>query len=267
MKSILLLSISSLILIMSFAMPAFASKKLIVGATEVPHAEVLRFIQPILAQKGVDLEIRIFNDYVTPNIALEQGDIDAHYLIHLPHLKAVKEADKQFKDLIPLGAGIHVEPIPAFSYVYSSIDEIKDNSTFAIPNTPSDEGRALQLLQSKGYIKLKNPTNILSTIKDITENPKNFKFKELEAPQIPRVVMNKDVDIAIVNGNFALQAGLDFNKVLFKEGSESPYANVVVIKESRKNDDAIKILDEVIHSPEVRDFINKKYNGAAIAAF
>lgn len=266
MKRVLLSIISAVMLITISISSAFAGEKLIIGATPVPHAEILNFIKDKLAQKGIDLEIKEFTDYVTPNMALEQGDIDANYFQHKPYLESFT-ASRKITDLVVLGAGIHVEPIPVFSYVYTSVDQIKNGATVAIPNDPSDEGRALILLHNQGLIKLKDPTKLQSTTKDIVDNPKKLKFKELEAPQIPRVVMNKDVDLAIVNGNFALQGGLDFKKVLFREGPQSPYANYVVVKASKQNDNKIKILNEVIHSPEVRDFINKKYEGAAIAAF
>lgn len=237
--------------------------KLVVGATPVPHAEILEIVKPILAEKGIDLEIKEFNDYVTPNTALNDRQLDANFFQHVPYME-----DFEKKNNIKLVAltKVHVEPIGAYSKKIKLKSEIKDGAQVAIPNDTTDEGRALILLQKQGLIKLKNATDLAQTPKDIVENPKNLKFSELEAPQLPRVL--QDVDFAIINTNFALETGLDpLKDTLFMEDKDSPYANVLAVRPDNQNDPAISELAKALNSQEVKKFLEDKYKGAIVPAF
>lgn len=266
MKKILLL-ITMISATLAFTTTSIlAASKLVVGTNPVPGGEILNFIKGKMEDRGVELEIKEFSDYVTPNLALEDGSLDANFFQHVPYLKVFSE-QHNINDLVQLGKGVLVAPILGTSYAYKSIQELKEGDAVAIPNDPTNEGRALLLLHNNGIIKLKDATNLKSTVQDIADNPKKLKFKELEAPQIPRVIINKDVQFGIINVNYALQGGLDLSKTIIKEGSESPYINVVVVKSSKKDNKDLQILDEVIHLPEVRDFINKKYNGTVVPTF
>lgn len=237
--------------------------KLVVGATPVPHAEILNYIKPILKEKGIDLEVKEFTDYVTPNTALNDKQLDANFFQHVPYLD-----DFSKKNNVKLVASVkvHVEPLGAYSKKIKSKDEIKDGFTVAIPNDATNEGRALLLLQNQGIIKLKDAFGLTQTPKDITDNPKKLKFKELEAAQLPRVLT--DVDFAIINTNFALEAKLNpTSDALFIEDKDSPYANILTVRPDNQNDPAIKELEKVLNSPEVKKFIEDKYKGSIVPAF
>lgn len=237
--------------------------KLIVGATPVPHAEILSVVKPILKEKGIDLEIKEFTDYVTPNTALNEKQLDANFFQHVPYMEDF--AKKKGIQLVAV-AKVHVEPMGAYSSKIKSKDEIKDGAAIAIPNDATNEGRALLLLQKQGLIKLKDENGLTQTPKDIIENPKNLKFSELEAAQLPRVL--KDVDLAIINTNFALEGKLNPTKdALFIEDKDSPYANVLTVRPDNQNDPAIQELVKALNSDEVKKFINEKYSGAIVPAF
>lgn len=237
--------------------------KLVVGATPVPHAEILEVVKPILAEKGIDLEIKEFNDYVTPNTALNDKQLDANFFQHVPYMDDF--ASKNNMKLVAL-VKVHVEPMGAYSKKIKSKDEIKDGAQVAIPNDATDEGRALLLLQKQGLIKLKSDTDLIQTPKDIVDNPKSLKFSELEAAQLPRVL--QDVDFAIINTNYALEAGLDpMNGTLFMEDKNSPYANVLTVRPDNQNDPAIQELAKALNSDAVKKFIVDKYKGAVVPAF
>lgn len=238
------------------------TKKLVVGATPVPHAEILNVVKPILAQKGIELEIKEFTDYVTPNTALNDKQLDANFFQHVPYMEDF--ANKKGIKLIA-ATKVHVEPMGAYSSKIKSKDEIKDGAIVAIPNDATNEGRALLLLQKQGLIKLKDETNLTQTPKDIVENPKNLKFKELEAAQLPRVL--SDVDFAIINTNFALEGKLNPKDTLFIEDKDSPYANVLTVRPDNQNSPEIQELVKALNSEEVRKFINEKYKGAIVPAF
>jgi D-methionine transport system substrate-binding protein len=234
-----------------------------VGATPVPHAEILDFVKPLLAERGIVLEIVEFTDYVTPNLALNDGSIDANFFQHQPYLDSFNRDHNL--DLVTV-AKIHVEPFGLYSEKISSIDELEDGALIAVPNDPTNEGRALLLLANKGYISLEAENELEATPYDISENPKNLQFRELEAAQLPRVL--PDVTAAFINTNYALEAGLNpLNDALIIEGSESPYANVLVVKKENVEKEEIKVLVEVLTSDSVRDFILEEYKGAVVPVF
>lgn len=260
-KNIKLLALTGLLSIVVSANSLGSTLK--VGATPVPHSEILEIVKPELAKEGIELEIVEFTDYVTPNIALNDGDLDANFFQHSPYLK--KFAEERNLDIASAGA-IHVEPLGLFSSKHKSLDELEKGSVVAIPNDPANGGRALILLHNNGIIKLSNPQNLYSTEFDVVENPKKIKFKSLEAAQLPRVL--RDVDFAIINGNYAIEANLNPSKdALLLEGKESPYANVIAVKTKDLNKEEVKSLVKALQSEKVADFIKEKYNGAVVKAF
>ncbi|KQQ53921.1 methionine ABC transporter substrate-binding protein [Pseudomonas sp. Leaf127] len=242
---------------------AHAGEKLVVGATPVPHQEILELIKPTLAKEGVDLEIKVFTDYVQPNVQLAEKRLDANFFQTKPYLEGF---NKGKGTTLTTGVGVHVEPFGGYSKKHKSLADLPDGATVAIPNEGSNAGRALLLLQKGGLITLKDPTNALSTPKDIATNPKNLKFRELESAVLPRVL--DQVDLDMINTNYALEAKLSPKKdALIIEGADSPYVNYLVTRADNANSDAIQKLSKALTSQEVKDFINKKYDGAVIPAF
>lgn len=239
------------------------SKTLKVGATAVPHAEILEEIKPDLAKKGIELKIIEFTDYVTPNLALADKDLDANFFQHVPYLdKFTSERNLKLSSV----GNIHVEPLGLYSKKFKSLTDLKKNSVIAIPNDPSNGGRALILLHNNGIVTLKDSTNLYSTEFDIIKNPKNLKFKPLEAAQLPRVL--QDVDFAVINTNFVIETGLSPKKdALLLEGKDSPYANIVAVRNEDVDKPEIKILVKTLQSEKIKKFIEKKYNGAVVPAF
>lgn len=243
--------------------PKAETKKLVVGASPLPHAEILKVVKPLLEKKGIILEIKEFNDFVTPNIALNDKELDANFFQHVPYMNDF--AKEKGIELVA-AANVHVEPMGAYSQKFKFADEIKDGATIALPNDATNEGRALLLLQKQGLIKLKDSEDLSQTPKDITENPKKLKFKELEAAQLPRVLA--DVDLAIINTNYALQGNLNpLKDALFMEDADSPYANVLTVRPDNQNSPEIQELVKALTSDEVKKFINDTYKGAIIPAF
>ena len=235
-----------------------------IGVTPVPHGEILEFIKEDLKKEGIKLKIIEFSDFVTPNEALLSGDLDANYFQHLPHLNLIVHKERSL-DIIPI-AKIHIEPLGIYSKKLNSLNNLKEKSIVAIPNDSTNEGRALILLHNNGIIKLKDSNNLLATPYDIIENPKNLKFHELDAAIIPRALNN--VDIAIITGNYALQAGyIPKRDALLLEGKESPYINVLAVTKEKEKDESIQKVIHFLTSEKVRIYINKKYNGAVIPAF
>ena len=246
------------------ATSVFAQTSLKVGATPEPHAAVLNLVKEDLKAKGIDLQVVEFTDYVTPNDAVEAGDIDANYFQHIPYLESFNK-EKGYH--LVNAAGIHVEPFALYSKKIKKIDDLKKKATIAIPNDPTNEGRALLLLQEAGLITLKEGAGITATPLDIKKNPKKLKFKEIEAVSLPRVL--GDVDAAVINGNYAIPAGLSAKKDgLFVEGSSSPYVNVIAVKAGNENKEEIKALIEAIKSEKVRNYISERYpNGEVVVVF
>lgn len=245
------------------SLSAHANEKLVVGATPVPHAEILEFVKPALAKEGVDLKVKVFTDYVQPNVQVAEKRLDANFFQHQPYLDEFNKA--KGTHLVSV-AGVHLEPLGAYSNKLKKLDELPSGATVVIPNDATNGGRALLLLDKAGVIKLKDNTNILSTVKDITGNDKGLKFRELEAATIPRVLTQ--VDLALINTNYALEAKLNPEKdALVIEGSDSPYVNILVTREDNKDSDAVKKLVAALHTPEVKKFIEEKYKGAVKPAF
>ncbi|WLH24508.1 MetQ/NlpA family ABC transporter substrate-binding protein [Pseudomonas sp. FP215] len=260
MKKVLLFTALAAALTAGFAQ---ANEKLVVAATPIPHAEILELIKPTLAKEGVDLQIKVFTDYVQPNVQVAEKRLDANYFQTLPYLENFNKG--KGTNLITV-VGVHVEPFGGYSKKIKKIEDLKDGATVAIPNEGSNSGRALLLLQKAGVITLKDPTNALATPKDIASNPKNLKFKELESALLPRVL--DQVDLDLINTNYALEAGLNPAKdALIIEDAKSPYVNFLVARPDNKDSDAIQKLAKALTSPEVKAFIDKKYNGAVVPAF
>lgn len=240
-----------------------AQQTLKVGATTVPHAEILAQVKDDLAAKGIKLEIVEFSDYVTPNLALADKQLDANYFQHVPYLQSFAAERKLELESV---VGVHVEPFGLYSKKYKSIDALPKKAKISLPNDPTNEGRALILLQSKGLIKLRDGAGLKATPKDIVENKKLFKFVELEAAQLPRTL--KDVAASLINGNYALQAGLNPVKdSIALEGGESPYVNVLVARKGESKDPRIAALAEALTSQKIKDFILKTYSGGVVPAF
>jgi D-methionine transport system substrate-binding protein len=245
------------------ALSAHADETLTVAASAVPHAEILEFVKPTLTKEGVDLQIKVFNDYVQPNLQVAEKRMDANFFQHQPYLDEFNKG--KGTDLVSV-AKVHVEPFGAYSDKIKSLAELPDGATVALPNDATNEGRALLLLAKAGLITLKDPSSIIATPKDVLQNPKNLKFRELEAATLPRVLTQ--VDLTLINTNYALTAKLDPTKdALVIEGAESPYANILVARPDNKDSDAMKKLVAALQSPEVKTFIADKYKGAVVPAF
>ena len=234
-----------------------------VAATPVPHAEILEFVKPALAKEGVNLKVKVFTDYIQPNVQVAEKRLDANFFQHQPYLDEFNKA--KGTNLVSVAA-VHLEPLRAYSSKYKKLDDLPNGATVVIPNDATNGGRALLLLDKAGLIKLKDSSNILSTPKDIEQNAKNLKFRELEAATIPRVLTQ--VDLALINTNYALEAKLNPEKdALVIEGSDSPYVNILVARPDDKDSADMQKLVAALHSPEVKAFINEKYKGAIIPAF
>lgn len=243
---------------------ASGSKTLKVGATAVPHAEILEVVKPILEKEGITLDIVEFNDYVQPNLALNDKELDANFFQHEPYLNNFMEEHKEVK--LKNVLGVHIEPMGIYSKKIKNLKDLKDGAMIAIPNDPTNGGRALLLLQKAGLLKLKDGVNEKATVQDIAENPHNFKFQEVEPAQVPRTL--DDVDAAVINTNYAMQVNLVPTKdALFMEDSTSPYVNILVVREGDENRPEIQALIKALKSPEVKDFINEHYKGAVVPAF
>lgn len=235
-----------------------------VGATPVPHSELLEQIKPDLQAQGVNLEIIEFNDYVQPNIALNDKELDANFFQHEPYLNNfVKEhTDVKLKN----AGGVHVEPMGIYSKKITNLTEITDGDSVSIPNDPTNGGRALLLLQKAGLIQLKDDANETATVQDIVGNPRNLVIQEVEAAQLPRTL--EDVTISIINTNFAMNADLNPMKdALFIEDKTSPYVNIIAVRDGDENRDEIKKLLNALTSEKIKKFIEDKYKGAIVPAF
>lgn len=232
-----------------------------IGATPVPHVEILEIVKPILKAKGYDLQIVEFTDYVTPNIAVDEGELDANFFQHVPYLT---EFNKNKNTNLVKTVNVHLEPMGLYSKSLKTFAELKDGATIAVPNDPTNESRALDILVKQGLLTFNDVP--LKTVVDIKTNPRNIKIKELDAPQLPRVL--DEVDAAIINTNYALAADLNPVKdALVIESKDSPYANIIVVKAGNENKEYIKALNEAINSDEVKKFIQEKYNGSIVEAF
>ncbi len=234
-----------------------------VGASPEPHSKMLALVKDDLKKEGIDLEIIEFADYVKPNLSLADKEIDANFIQHLPYLESFNKENKT--DLVSLGS-IHIEPMGVYSEKIKSIDKLPNGASVTIPNDASNGARALLLLEKNGLIKLDKKAGFNATEKDIIENPKNLKFQALEAATLPRTL--KDVDIAVINGNYAIQAGLNAKKdaILLEENS-SPYANIITIRKGDENRPELKALLKAMQSDKIKKYIEDNFKGAVIPAF
>ncbi|OUQ61717.1 metal ABC transporter substrate-binding protein [Flavonifractor sp. An112] len=237
-----------------------------VGATPAPHAEILEVAKGILAEQGITLEIVEFNDYIQPNLAVESGELDANYFQHITYMNEFNVSDGTH---LVSAAEIHYEPFGLYAGKTASIDELADGAQIAVPNDTTNEARALLLLQQEGLITLKEGAGITATKADIAENPKNLDIVELEASQLP--VRLGDVDMAVINGNYAIDAGLKVSDALAVESADGEaaqaYVNVLAVKEGHENDPAIQALVEALKSDEVKTFMDETYEGAVVPMF
>lgn len=238
-------------------------KGLKVAATAVPHAQMLEFVKHELKEKDINLMIIVTDDYNMPNRALVQKEIDANFFQHVPFLE---EQIRQFHYRIQNYAAIEIEPMGIYSSKIQLLLQLNDNAVIAIPNDPTNEGRALLLLQSQGLIKLKDPNSWTATLRDITSNPKNIKFIEVDAAMLPRSL--SDVDAAVINTNYALQAHLDPREdALALESKDSPYVNIIAIRDGDEERPDLIALKEAMTSHKMREFIIRTYKGAVVPAF
>ena len=238
-------------------------KTLKVAATAVPHAEILNFVKPLLAKEKINLTVVEMADYVRPNVAVAEKELDANFFQHTPYLEKFVKDRKV--DLVKVN-GVHVEPMGIYSKKIKDLKDLPAEATISIPNDPTNGGRALLLLEKAGVIKLKDKAGITATVQDIAANPKNVKIKEIEAPQLPRTL--DDVTLAVINTNYALDAKLNPTKdALVIEDKNSPYVNILVCRKGEENRPEIQALAKVLNSPEVKKFIEEKYKGAVVAAF
>ena len=241
-------------------------KELTVGASPAPHAEILVAAREELTKKGYDLKIVEYTDYVQPNMALDAGDLDANYFQHLPYLEQFNE--ERGTKLVSAGK-IHYEPFGIYAGKTASLDELADGAKVAVPNDATNEARALLLLEAQGLLKLKDGAGLKATKTDIVENPKNLDILEVEAAQVPRSL--PDVDIAVINGNYAIEAGLKVSDALAVEASDSEaattYGNVVAVQEGKEEDEKTKALMEALTSDAVKEYIEQTYEGAVVPLF
>lgn len=241
--------------------------KLKIGASPVPHAEILKYVIPALEEKGIALDVIEFTDYIQPNLALQNKELDANYFQHVPYLE---DFNTNNNTQLSAAISVHFEPLGIYPGKTKSLEELKDGDTVAVPNDTTNEARALLLLEEAGLIKLKEGADLTVTAKDIVENPKKLKIAELEAAQLSRSL--QDVNIAVINGNYALEAGLNAAEdALRAEDKDSlaakTFANVVAVRTGEENDELIQILKEVLTSEDVRKFLEEKYQGSVIPAF
>ena len=238
------------------ASAASDDKVIKVAASPTPHAVILNdAVAPLVEKAGYKLEVVEFTDYVLPNTATEDGEVDANYFQHIPYLDQFnKENGTHLVNVAP----VHIEPMSVYAGKTASFDELADGATVAVPNYTTNEARALLLLQTAGLIELEDPTNLAATPKDIKSNPKNLQFKEVEAATVPTIL--PDVDIAVINTNYAIGAQLPKDLILITEAAESPYVNVLVVKEGNENTDKTKVLIDAITSQDVKDYIAKNFD-------
>ncbi|MBW5823787.1 methionine ABC transporter substrate-binding protein [Yersinia kristensenii] len=269
-NKVLLLAIASLTAMSLSSFGAFAQNiKLVVGASNVPHAEILEQAKPILAKEGIDLDIKRFQDYILPNTALASRDIEANYFQHIPYLNSVLKdhADDKTYDFVSAGA-IHIEPIGIYSKKYKSLKDLPDNGKIIMRDAVAEEGRILSIFEKAGVITLKPGVNkVDARISDVVENPKHLKFQaNVEGALLPQIYNNNEGDAVVINANYAIDAGLNPTKdpIAVESGEDNPYANIITVHKDDVNKPEIKALVNVLHSKEIQDFIREKYQGAVI---
>ena len=239
--------------------------KLVVGASNVPHAEILEKAAPLLEEKGIELKIVPFTDYILPNKSLAEKDLDANYFQHIPYLES--QIASNGYDFVNAG-GIHIEPIGVYSQKYKSLDELPEGAEIIMSNSVSDHGRMLTLLESEGLITLKDGVEkTTATVDDIAENKKNLKFKtDIDAAMLPQVFKNGEGDAVLINSNFALDAGLNpaEDPIAIESSKDNPYVNVIAVNSGDEDNENIKALVEVLRSEEIQNFILEKYEGSVV---
>lgn len=242
---------------------ATKTEKLVIGATPVPHQELLELVKEDLKAQGVELEIVQFNDYIQPNKLLGTKELDANFFQHVPYMEQFGKENNL--DLVSVG-GVHVEPMAVYSKKIKNVNDLKAGDTILIPNDPTNAGRALILLDKAGVIKLKDNKNLQATVNDITENPKNIKIAQLAPEQLaPRL---EEVAAAVINANFALDAKLSFkDDTVLVEDKDSPYVNIVTVLKGREGEEKIQKLIKALQSEKVKKFIDEKYTGSVVPAF
>ncbi len=234
-----------------------------VAASSVPHSQLLEFVKPDLKAQGIDLDIVVTDDYNMPNRALANGEVEANFFQHIPFMD---EQIQQFHYKIETLAKIELEPMGIYSKKITSLSELPQNAKIAIPNDPTNEGRALRLLQQQGIIQLENPNSLQATVLNITDNPKHIQFIEVDAAMIPRTL--EDVSAAAINTNYALEAKLSpLKDALVLEDKDSPYANIITIRTGEKNRPEIEALKAAMTSEKMKEFIIKQYQGSVIPSF
>lgn len=252
----------ALVLVAS-ALTAQAADKLVVGASPTPHAEILEQLRPQLRKEGVELDIKVFTDYVQPNVQLVEKRIDANFFQHKPFMD---EFNRTRGTSIQAVAGVFVAPFGAYSRKVQKIDQLKDGAVVAIPNDAVNGGRALQLLHQAGVLQMADPRNTMATEKDIVANPRKIRIKQLEAPMLPRAL--GEVDLAIINTTFALEAKLDpLQDALFLEGDKSLFVNLLAARADNRDSPAMRKLVQALRSPESRQFILTRFKGSLAPVF
>ena len=242
-------------------------KKLTVGASNVPHAEILEQAKPLLKEKGIDLEIEVFNDYVMPNKALEDGSIDANYFQHIPYFEQqVAENEYDFAN----AGGIHIEPIGVYSKKYDSLEDLPNGAEIIMSSSVADHGRILSMLEAEGLITLKEDVNkVEATVDDIAKNPKKLTFKtDIEAPMLTQVYNNDEGDAVLINSNYAIDADLvpAEDAIALESPEDNPYVNIIAVRTEDKDNESVKTLVEVLQSEDIKNFINEEYKGSVIPA-
>lgn len=238
---------------------------LTVGASNVPHAEILEFVQPTLAEEGINLEIEAYNDYVIPNVALNEGDLDANYFQHIPFFEeAVAENDYDFANV----GGIHLEPIAGYSQRYDSIEELPENATVLTSNSVTDHGRVISILQEAGLVTVEESVDVVNaTFEDIAENPLNLQFDYEYDPALMTTLLEQDEgDLIFINANFSVDVDLNplEDAIIVEDAATSPYQNIVAVRSEDEDNPAVERLVEVLRSEETQDFILETWNGAII---
>ncbi|MCB7456182.1 MetQ/NlpA family ABC transporter substrate-binding protein [Sutterella wadsworthensis] len=240
-----------------------AAVELKIGVSPVPHADIINFVAPTLEKEGVKVKVIEFNDYVQPNLALSEKELDANFFQHKPYLDTFS---KEHKLNLAVLAAVHLEPMGVYSKSIKNVADLPDGAKIAVPNDPTNGGRALKVLETAGILKVRPEAGILASPADIVDNPKHVKIVEVEAAQLPRAL--DDVDAAVINSNYALAAKLNPTKdAIAIESKDSPYANVVVVRAGDENRPELQKLKNALLTPEVKKFLEEKYQGAVVPAF
>ncbi len=245
------------------ALAQTAAVELKIGVSPVPHADIINFVAPMLEKEGVKVKVIEFNDYVQPNLALSEKELDANFFQHKPYLDTFS---KEHKLNLAVLTAVHLEPMGVYSKSIKNVADLPDGAKIAVPNDPTNGGRALKVLETAGILKVRPEAGILASPADIVDNPKHVKIVEVEAAQLPRAL--DDVDAAVINSNYALAAKLNPTKdAIAIESKDSPYANVVVVRAGDENRPELQKLKNALLTPEVKKFLEEKYQGAVVPAF